>query len=75
MDTTASHNITHDIANLSIHFEYGGTDEVILGDSSGLSVSHICSLILKSPQKISFHVTLFAFPIYVKKFNFYASFH
>ncbi|KAL6346343.1 hypothetical protein AAG906_033139 [Vitis piasezkii] len=34
MDSATSHNITGDLANLSIHNEYDGTDEVILGDGS-----------------------------------------
>jgi len=48
LDTTTSHNITGDISNLSIHSEYDGTDEVILGNGSGLPVSHIDSLVLHS---------------------------
>ncbi|KAF8391073.1 hypothetical protein HHK36_023373 [Tetracentron sinense] len=35
IDSSASHNITGDLANLSIHFEYDGTDEVVIGDGSG----------------------------------------
>uniref|UniRef100_A0A2N9HT29 Reverse transcriptase Ty1/copia-type domain-containing protein n=1 Tax=Fagus sylvatica TaxID=28930 RepID=A0A2N9HT29_FAGSY len=34
LDSAASHNITGDLSNLSIHSEYDGTDEVILGDGS-----------------------------------------
>ena len=49
LDSAASHNITGDLSNLSVHSEYDGTDEVILGDGSGLEVSHIGSLNLKSP--------------------------
>jgi transposase InsO family protein len=51
MDSAAYHNITRDLNNLSIHSEYDGTDEVMLGDSLGLAVSHIGSLTLKSPKK------------------------
>ena len=50
MDSTTFHNITSDLANLSIHSEYDGTDEVILGDGSGLTVSHIGSLESHSPN-------------------------
>ena len=50
MDSAASHNITGDLNNL-IHSEYDGTDEVVLGDGSGLTVSHIGSLTLKSNHK------------------------
>ena len=48
LDSAASHNITGDLANLSVHSEYDGTDEVILGDGSGLAVSHVGSLALHS---------------------------
>jgi hypothetical protein len=51
MDYAASHNITGDLNNLLIHSEYDGTDEVVLGDGSGLTVSHIGSLTLKSKHK------------------------
>ena len=51
LDSAASHNITGDLSNLSIHSEYDGTDEVILRDSSGLAVSHIGSLALHSPHR------------------------
>ncbi|KAJ0086501.1 hypothetical protein Patl1_07025 [Pistacia atlantica] len=50
MDSVASHNITGDLANLSIHSEYDGTDKVILGDSSGLTISHIGSLEIYSSK-------------------------
>jgi hypothetical protein len=51
MDSAASHNITGDLNNLSIHSKYDGIDEVMLGDGSGLTVSHIRSLTLKSKHK------------------------
>jgi hypothetical protein len=51
LDSAASHNITGDLSNLSIHSEYDGTDEVILGDGSGLAVSHVGSLALHSPSR------------------------
>ena len=52
MDSTTSHHITGDLTNLSIHNEYDGTDEIILGDGSGLTVSHIGYLELHSPNRI-----------------------
>ena len=55
IDSRASHNITGDLANLSIHSEYDGTDEVVIGEGSGLHVSHIGSFVLKSPT-LTFHL-------------------
>ena len=51
LDSAASYNITGDLKNLSIHSEYDGIDEVVIGDGSGLTVSHIGSLTLKSPKR------------------------
>ena len=51
LDSAASHNITGDLQNLSIHSEYDGTDEVVLGDGSGLAVSHVGSLAIHSPNR------------------------
>jgi len=52
LDSGASHTITSDFANLTTHSEYDGTDEVTLGDDSGLKISHTGSLSLKFPKKI-----------------------
>ncbi|CAA3030884.1 CCHC-type integrase [Olea europaea subsp. europaea] len=45
LDSAASHNITSDLANLSIHSEYDGQDEVVLGDGTddGKGVHERCS--------------------------------
>ncbi|KAF5475727.1 hypothetical protein F2P56_007503 [Juglans regia] len=52
LDSAASHNITGDLSNLSLHSEYDGTDEVIiLGDGLDLAVLHIGSLALHSPHR------------------------
>ncbi|KAJ0099019.1 hypothetical protein Patl1_20608 [Pistacia atlantica] len=51
IDSGASHIITGDLANLSVHSEYDGTDEVVIGDGSGLHVSHVGSLVINSPTR------------------------
>ncbi|KAF5442304.1 hypothetical protein F2P56_034975 [Juglans regia] len=38
VDSGASHHITSDMSKLSIHSEYDGTDEVIIGDGSGSDI-------------------------------------
>ena len=55
LDSAASHNMTTDLSNLSINYEYDGTDEVVIGDGSGLPVSHIGSLSLASSNRV-FHL-------------------
>ena len=56
MDSATSHNITSDLVNLSIHSEYDGTDQVVIGDGSGLQVTHVGSMTLPSASK-SFKLT------------------
>ena len=52
IDSGASHHITSDLQNLSIHSEYGGTDDVIIGDGNGISITHTDStnLIIENPN-------------------------
>ncbi|WKA01767.1 hypothetical protein VitviT2T_020032 [Vitis vinifera] len=45
IDSGASHNITGDLANLSIHSEYDGTDEVVIGDGSVRTLSYAILLV------------------------------
>ncbi|OMO82489.1 Reverse transcriptase, RNA-dependent DNA polymerase [Corchorus capsularis] len=40
MDTGASHHITSNLKNLSIVSDYEGNDEVIVGNGSGLPITH-----------------------------------
>lgn len=47
--------MTTDLSNLSIHFEYDGTDEMVIGDELGLSVSRVGSLSFVSPNRV-FHL-------------------
>lgn len=68
MDFVASHNITGDLTNLSIHLEYDDIDKVMLGDGLGSVVSHIGSpkITLKK-----FHFKLYTLcPQFVQKSNF-----
>uniref|UniRef100_A0A5K1BAT7 Retrovirus-related Pol polyprotein from transposon TNT 1-94-like beta-barrel domain-containing protein n=1 Tax=Nymphaea colorata TaxID=210225 RepID=A0A5K1BAT7_9MAGN len=43
LDSGATHHITNDINNLSIHAKYKGGDAVKIGDGSGLRIVHIGS--------------------------------
>jgi transposase InsO family protein len=55
VDSAASHNMTTELSSLLINSEYDGTDEVVIGDGSGLPVSHIGSLSLASSNRV-FHL-------------------
>lgn len=38
MDYGASHHITYDMHNLSIHFEYNGKDNILVGNGNGNNI-------------------------------------
>ncbi|XP_010523620.1 PREDICTED: uncharacterized protein LOC104801935 [Tarenaya hassleriana] len=40
LDFGASHHVTSDLANLALHTPYQGGDEVVIGDGSGLAITH-----------------------------------
>jgi hypothetical protein len=42
-DSVDFQNITSDLANLSVHSEYDGIDEVVIRDGSSLQVTHVGS--------------------------------
>lgn len=46
LDSGASHHIASDLSNLSLHAPYNGGDNVLIGNGSGLPISHTGSAIL-----------------------------
>ncbi|KAI4347888.1 hypothetical protein L6164_008664 [Bauhinia variegata] len=44
LDTGASHHVTHDLANLSLHHPYDGTKEIVIGNGTGIPITHTGSL-------------------------------
>lgn len=43
LSSGASHHVTDDLSNLSIHAPYDGTEELLIGDGSSLPISYIGS--------------------------------
>lgn len=50
LDTGASYHIIADLLNLSLYSEYEGPDDVVLGDGSGLPITHLGTTQLPSPS-------------------------
>lgn len=48
LDSGATHHLTYDLQNLSLHQPYQGTDDVMIADGSSLSISHTGSIFLPS---------------------------
>ncbi|KAE8725678.1 hypothetical protein F3Y22_tig00008262pilonHSYRG00055 [Hibiscus syriacus] len=50
LDSGASHHVTTDHNNLALHNPYDGTNEIMIGDGSGLPISHTSSTSLTTPS-------------------------
>lgn len=44
LDSGASHHVTTNLNNLSLHAAYAGTEELVFGDGTGLTITHFGSL-------------------------------
>lgn len=44
LDSGATHHVTTDLANLSLHSPYEGSDDVVVGNGVGLNITHTSSL-------------------------------
>ncbi|RVW91741.1 Retrovirus-related Pol polyprotein from transposon RE1 [Vitis vinifera] len=50
LNSGASHHVTTDLHNLALHSPFDGTDEIMIGDDSGLPISHTGSTSLTTPS-------------------------
>lgn len=48
VDSGASHNITSDLHNFFIYNDYGGNEDIIIGDDNGILIIYTGSIILNS---------------------------
>lgn len=48
IDFVASYHITLYLKNLSIHSDYGRTEDIVVGDANGIPIFYIGSIILDS---------------------------
>ena len=49
MDFGASHRVTSDLQNMSLHSEYDGSDDIVIGNGTSLHITHIGFTTLFSP--------------------------
>ena len=52
VDSGASHHITSDLQNLSLHFDYGGNEDIMIGNGNGIPITHVGSTTIDSPKTI-----------------------
>ena len=70
LDFAVFHNITSDLANLSIYSEYDNQYEVVLGNGTSLQIAHIGSTSLPSTSCSIFLKETFHVPLIKKKYYF-----
>ena len=51
LDSGASHHMTSDLQNLSIHSEYRGPEDIMVGDGKTIPITHTGSTSLHTPIK------------------------
>ena len=54
LDSRASHHVTADLANLSHHKPYDGTNDIVIGDGTGLPIYCTSSTTLSTPSDTFF---------------------
>lgn len=55
LDSGASYYVTSDLTNLSMHTPYNGSGDIMIGDGSGLPITHTGSTYLAT-SKNTFHL-------------------
>ncbi|XP_010495807.1 PREDICTED: uncharacterized protein LOC104772950 [Camelina sativa] len=50
MDSGSTHHMTSDLSNLALHQPYNGSDGILIGDGTGLPITHTGSLTLTLPS-------------------------
>ena len=73
LDSGTSHHVTADLNNLSLHSPYNGIDDVMIGNGTGLSITHTGSTTLSSQQSTFTLFDLLCVPTMKKKLNFHFS--
>ena len=67
VDSGASHHIISDLQNLSLHSDYGGNENIMIGDGNGIPITHVGSTTIEAPTTIcSLDIVLCA-PLIKKK--------
>ena len=51
LDSSASHHVTSDLNNLNLHAPYDGPNDVVIGDGTGLHITHSDSTSLPIPSR------------------------
>lgn len=52
LDFGATHHITSDLNNLSLHHPYNGGDDVVIADGSTVAITHTGSKLLSSKTRV-----------------------
>ena len=73
LDSGASHHVTSKLSNLPLHEPYTGSDNIMIGDGTGLSITHTGSTSLKTPHTTFTLSNVLCVPSMKKKLDIYFS--
>ena len=52
VDSGASRHITSDLQNLSLHSNYSGNEDIMIGDGNAIPITHVDSTTIEAPTTI-----------------------
>ena len=52
VDSGAYHHITSDLQILSLHSDYGGNEDIMIGDGNSIPITHVGSTTIEAPTTI-----------------------
>jgi hypothetical protein len=67
LDIRASHHVTYDLTNLSLHTPYNGLDDIMIVNGSSLSITHTGSISFTTTSQHNFQLNIVLCVLAMKK--------
>ena len=74
VDSGASHHITLDLQNLSLHSDYGGNEDIMIGVGNGIPITHVDSTPIEAPTTTFLLDNVLCAPLIKKNFFMFLNF-
>ena len=75
VDSSASHHITSDLQNLSLHSNYGGYENIMIDDGNGIPITHVGSTTIEAPTTTFSLDNVLCAPLIKKTFFLFLNFN
>ena len=74
VDSGASHHIISNLQNLSLHSDYGGNEDIMIGDGNGIPITHVDSTTIEAPTTTFSLDNVLCAPLIKKNFFMFLNF-